>query len=84
MPKTITIKLDKGNETAQKFYEAVEKRDRNIFSSQTKYIMYCVLLVANTPDEKGSMGKELRKNRNLLKEIMKEALEEFETERAAY
>lgn len=84
MPKTITIKLDAGNETAKRFYEALEKRDRNVFASQAKYIMYCVLLVANSGNEKGGMEKGLRKNRKLLKEIMKEALEEFETERAAY
>lgn len=82
MTKTITIKLDEGNRTTREFYEAVEKRDRNIFSSQSKYIMYCVLLVANAADE--NEEKEIRKNKKLLKEIVKEALEEFETERATY
>lgn len=82
MTKTITIKLDEGNRTTREFYEAVEKRDRNIFSSQSKYIMYCVLLVANAVDE--NKEKEIRKNKKLLKEIVKEALEEFETERATY
>ncbi len=82
MTKTITIKLDEGNRTTREFYEAVEKRDRNIFSSQSKYIMYCVLLVANAADE--NKEKEIRKNKKLLKEIVKEALEEFETERATY
>ena len=78
-PGTITIRL---NETSQKFYEALEKRDRNVFPSQSKYIMYCVLLVANAADE--NKEKEIRKNKKLLKEIVKEALEEFETERATY
>ena len=82
MTKTITIKLDEGNRTTREFYEAVEKRDRNIFSSQSKYIMYCVLLVANAADE--NKEKEMLKNKKLLKEIVKEALEEFETERATY
>lgn len=82
MTKTITIKLDEGNRTTREFYEAVEKRDRNIFSSQSKYIMHCVLLVANAADE--NKEKEIRKNKKLLKEIVKEALEEFETERATY
>ncbi len=82
MTKTITIKLDEGNRTTREFYEAVEKRDRNIFSSQSKYIMYCVLLVANAADE--NKEKEMQKNKKLLKEIVKEALEEFETERATY
>lgn len=82
MTKTITIKLDEGNRTTREFYEAVEKRDRNIFSSQSKYIMYCVLLVTNAADE--NKEKEIRKNKKLLKEIVKEALEEFETERATY
>lgn len=80
-PGTITIRL---NETSQKFYEALEKRDRNVFPSQSKYIMYCVLLVANAADEKESTEKEIRKNKKLLKEIVKEALEEFETEKASY
>ena len=84
MTKTITIKLDEGNRTTREFYEAVEKRDRNIFSSQSKYIMYCVLLVANAADEKESTEKGIRKNKKLLKEIVKEALEEFETEKASY
>ena len=82
MTKTITIKLDEGNRTTREFYEAVEKRDRNIFSSQSKYIMYCVLLVANAADE--NKEKEMQKNKKLLKEIVKEALEEFETEMATY
>lgn len=82
MTKTITIKLDEGNRTTREFYEAVEKRDRNIFSSQSKYIMYCVLLVANAADE--NKEKEMQKNKKLLKEIVKEALEEFETEKASY
>lgn len=82
MTKTITIKLDEGNRTTREFYEAVEKRDGNIFSSQSKYIMYCVLLVANAADE--NKEKEMQKNKKLLKEIVKEALEEFETERATY
>lgn len=84
MQKTFTMKLNLEYEEDRRFYEALHNRDRLRFSSAAKYVLYCVLTHPNLQEggECSAVSKKsIKENREFLKQIVKEALEEYDQDR---